>query len=132
VAFLAAPEEVAVRELFDQLVERYNNQDAKAIAELFASDADAITAFNKYKGREQIEQLFTGFEGDRVETPDVSIRFLTDRVALMDFEIKLSGLRGVNQEKLPPMRIQAALIATKENGLWQFSALRIRTFTTAQ
>ena len=103
-----ADESEAVRKLMDLFVEAYNRHDAKAIAELFTSDADAYVSFGKYHGRDQIERLFTGLEGNPIESPskEAFIRFLTPDVALMDVETKLTGLRGVDGGVLPALLIK--------------------------
>jgi uncharacterized protein (TIGR02246 family) len=132
-AFGATEDEEAIRKLMDEFVAAYNQHDAAAMAEFFTSDADACVSLSKYRGRDQIEQFFTGLEGDAIESPAKtgSIRFLTPNVALMDVETTLTGLRGANGAELPPLMIKACFIATKKDDRWAYGALRIQTFSTS-
>jgi uncharacterized protein (TIGR02246 family) len=129
-----ADESEALRKLMDEFVEAYNRHDARAMADLFAPDADVCVSLSRYRGRDQIERFFTGLEGNPIESlsKEASIRFLTPNVALMDVETKLTGLRGVNGAELPALLIKACFIVTKNNDRWIYGALRIQTFSSSQ
>lgn len=83
------PDEQAVRQLSQRLVETYNAGQAKVIAAAFLPDGEAVDEEgNVYQGREQVEQAFTKFfekfPGAKMTLDLVSIRVLGPGLAVED------------------------------------------------
>lgn len=114
----------AIKKLFDNFNNEFNNHDAHAIAMLFTENADFITVQGaKSQGRAAIEEhlapLFAGrlkmIHRD-VTSPD--IRFLRSDTATIDSNYETSGLAGPNGAPVPPAKGLYDWIVVKQNGRW--------------
>jgi uncharacterized protein (TIGR02246 family) len=119
-------DEVAIRHLFQSLLDAWGAGDACAYAGLFTDDADYV-AFDgvNQKGREAIfvghQPLFERFlKGSRLIGEIVSIRFLAPNVALLHATGN-TILAGKTAPSPARASIQT-LVAVKRDDEWQFTA----------
>jgi uncharacterized protein (TIGR02246 family) len=82
-----ASDEASVRAVVMRQAETWNRHDAKAYADLFATNADSVNVLGwRWKGREEINRKLTAahqhmFKDSTLTITDVQIRFLTPEVA---------------------------------------------------
>jgi len=121
-------DEAAVRDLYEQLMEGWNQGSGEAFAAPFADDGDLI-AFDgtHFQGREEIvpfhQRLFdTHLKGTRLVGQVTSIRFLGPDVALMHAR---GGtiMRGKSAPAPERDSIQT-LVASRSGGGWRLSAFQ--------
>ena len=85
----ANPDEQAIRQQSQRMMEAYNGGQAKAIAAAFLPEGEAVDEEgNVYQGREQLEQVFTKFfetfPGAKMTLDVASIRVLGPGLAIED------------------------------------------------
>jgi len=114
----------AIKKLFADFNDAFNNHDAHAAAMLFTDDGDFITvAGAKTTGQAGIEQHLAPLFAGRLKTAhrDVSfrdIRFLRPDVATVDSDFEMSGLVGASGAAIPPGKGLYDWIVMKQNGRW--------------
>ncbi len=123
-----APDEPAVRALYQQMMDGWNQGSGEAFAAPFAEDADFI-AFDgtHFKGCQEIarfhQPLFeTYLKGTRLVGTVTSVRFLCPDVALMQ-AIGGTVMRGKSAPAPERDSIQT-LVATKHDGAWRLAAFQ--------
>jgi uncharacterized protein (TIGR02246 family) len=114
----------AVKKLFNDFNDAFNNHDAHAVAMLFAEDADfintqAVTTHGRAAVEEHLAPLFAG----RLKAVhrDVSlrdIRFLRADTATVDSNYETSGIIGADGATVPPAKGLYDWIVMKQNGRW--------------
>jgi uncharacterized protein (TIGR02246 family) len=121
-------DEAAVRTLYQQLMDGWNQGSSDAFAAPFAEDGDFI-AFDgtHFKGRQEIAQfhqpLFeTYLKGTRLVGQVISVRFLSPEVALMH-AVGGTVMRGKSAPAPERDSIQT-LVATKRDGEWCLAAFQ--------
>jgi len=121
-------DEVAVRTLYQQLMDGWNQGSSDAFAAPFAEDGDFI-AFDgtHFKGRQEIAQfhqpLFeTYLKGTRLVGQVISVRFLSPEAALMH-AVGGTVMRGKSAPAPERDSIQT-LVATKRDGEWCLAAFQ--------
>jgi uncharacterized protein (TIGR02246 family) len=123
----AFQDEVAIRQLFENLVTSWNKGDGEGYAAQFTDDSDYI-AFDgtHFKGRkanaDNHQKLFDTFlKGSTLEQQRVTdLRFLSPDVALLHMvgTVKLKW-----QKRVAPGRFSIqTLVAVKQNGAWKIAA----------
>src|SRR6187397_1055732 len=104
----------------------WNKHDAKAIAELYHTDATWINWFGEYeKGRDSIQVHFqkihsTYYKTSHVNTVSIEdLIFIKSDVALSHVRMDLTG-----DERYPgqTMRFRRTIILTKRDGVWRILA----------
>jgi len=119
-------DEVAIRDLFWQLLEAWGRGDGYAYGALFTEDADYIAFDGSHtKGRREIasshQQLFDKFlKGTRLTGRIESGRFPSPDVALV-YTVGSTVMRGKSKPSPERDSIQT-LVATKSDGEWLFAA----------
>jgi uncharacterized protein (TIGR02246 family) len=121
-------DEKALRELFQQILDGWNQGDGQAFAASFTEDADYIVVNGMYlKGREAIaaghQQIFeTFYRGSQLEGSIKSIRFLSDDVALLH----LHGRPRLPGQALPAPEQYSiqTLISIRQAERWWFTAFQ--------
>ena len=121
-------EETAVRALYEQLVDGWNDGSGEAFAAPFAEDGDLIGFDGTHlKGRHRIatfhQRLFgTYLEGTRLVGRVKSVRFVGPDVALVH---ALGGIqrRGKSDPSSRRDSIQT-LVAVRRGGEWRFAAFQ--------
>ena len=106
--------------------EGWNRHDAKAIAELYHTEAAWINWFGEYeKGRDSIQVHFQKIHSTYYKTSHVStvaiedLTFIKSDVALSHIRMDLTG-----DERYPgqTMRFRRTIILTKRDGVWRILA----------
>lgn len=126
-----AEDEAAIDMLTDKFTEAWANGDAKAIAALYAVDADRMEITGVIsKGREEIEtnvaEILSMYEGSQVKIERTSpIRFIKPNIAVWDGTWEIIGAPEVEGEP-PPTKGAGTVVAVKQNGQWLCAADRSR------
>lgn len=118
--------EAALYELFQQMLDGWNQGDGQAYAAPFTEDADYVIVDGKHvKGREVIasghQYIFnTIFKGSKMKGQVKDIRFLSADIALMHAEgvLQLPGQVGMASEQASTMTI----VAIRQIDRWGFTA----------
>ena len=118
-------DEAAIRTSAAAFEKAYNNHDAKAIAALFAPEAQMIDEDGKtVQGREAIEQVFTGVFGDdpktKIEVSIESIRMVGTALAVETGSTKTTPAPGETPEN---SRYTVLHVKTRE-GKWLMALAR--------
>jgi uncharacterized protein (TIGR02246 family) len=118
----------AVKKLFNDFNDAFNNHDAHAAAMLFTEDADyiniqAITTHGRAGVEEHLAPLFAG----RLKTVhrDVSlraIRFLRPDIATVDSDYESSGTMTPDGAAMPPAKGLYDWVVMKQDGHWLIAA----------
>jgi uncharacterized protein (TIGR02246 family) len=136
-ASYAAAEERRIRDLTRQLAEAWNRNDGAAYAALFTEDGDYVAFDGTHlKGREENarhhDRLFEGvLRGTRLVYEDVSVRFLTEDVAVMHGYG--SVLMPWQSTVAPRRRSLQTYVVVKQDGAWRIAAFhntRVRPLPT--
>jgi uncharacterized protein (TIGR02246 family) len=121
-------DEVAVRDLYQELMTGWNQGSGSAFAAAFTEDGDLV-AFDgtHFKGREEIasshQPLFDKWmKGTRLVGKVKSVRFLASDVAVMH-AIGGTVMRGQSEPSPERDSIQT-LIATRQDGEWRLAAFQ--------
>jgi uncharacterized protein (TIGR02246 family) len=124
----AVADEVAIRALYQQMMDAWNKGSDEAYAAPFAEDGDLI-GFDgtHFKGRQEIapfhQRLFeTHLKGTRLVGQVTSVRFLSLDVALMH-AVGGTVMRGKSGPSPERDSIQT-LVATKRGGEWLLAAFQ--------
>jgi uncharacterized protein (TIGR02246 family) len=129
----AQDDEAAIRRLSSDFFAAWTRHDVKAMAAVFADDADLINPFGRVaKGRAEIEKLFTEehagpFKGTSYEAT-VSLRMVAPGVALGDWESTVTGMHDASSQALPPFKHHVAAVYVKKGGRWLTVAARPYAF----
>lgn len=121
-----SPDEIAVRTLYQQLLDGWNKRNADACAMLFAKDGEAI-GFDgsQMTGQEEIASTYQQIFADHITAPYVSkirsVHLLSSEVAILR---AIAGMVPPGQSDLnPAVNTHQTLVAVKHDGSW-----RIRLF----
>ena len=121
-------DEAAVRALYQQLMDGWNQGSGEAFAAVFTEDGDLV-AFDgtHFKGRQEIapfhQQLFDKWlKGSRLVGEVKDVRFLSPDVALMH-AVGGTVMRG-KSEPVPERDSIQTLVATRQEGEWRLAAFQ--------
>jgi uncharacterized protein (TIGR02246 family) len=118
----------AIRHLIAETTAAFSSHDAKAFARHYTPDAWLVTVRGEsMAGTAEIESgLATIFESRaqsaKLETLDVSIRFIRPDIALAHVLNELSGLKSPSGDLLPAHRELSIRVLVKDNGVWRVTA----------
>lgn len=120
----ANPDELAIRQQSQRLVEAYNSGQAKAIAAAFAPEGEAVDEEgNVYQGREQVEQVFTkffeAFPGAKMTLEVTSTRMLGPGLAVVDGTRKV-----VTKDEKGKAATRFTLMYVKRDSQWLIASAR--------
>jgi len=123
-------EKSALRDCLDQLWDAYSRADAKAIAELYHSNANLILLGQEVAvGREALEREYKkllaidSLRSDTRVKRAFRIHLVTGDVAIVDAAARLSRTAaGGEEEKLGDVFF--TIVAVKENGEWRLAGIR--------
>ena len=126
-----ADDEIAgVRKSCEAVVSGWNKHDAKAIAAVFAEDADMISPHGQLvSGRAAIEKAFTEDMNGPLKESAITVikepvRFPTADIAVSDAEVTLEGALGPDGKKSAPMTMIVTNVWKKADGKWWIYASR--------
>jgi uncharacterized protein (TIGR02246 family) len=125
---LKSDDEVAIRKLYQQMIDGWNAVNGDAFAAPYTDDSDFIGFDGTYmKGRQEIasfhQMLFNKFlKGTSLIGKIRSIRFVTMDVAIM---IAVSGTVMAGQSDIEPERNSIhTIVAVKRDSNWHFAAFQ--------
>jgi uncharacterized protein (TIGR02246 family) len=129
-----ADDEASIRRFGVDFSAAWNRHDPKAMASFWAEDGDLINPFGRWaKGRAEVEKLFQDehagvMAGTSYSTTLSSVRFLTPDVAVTDWDIVVTGMRGPDGSAAPPFKPHLALVMVRRGGRWLSLAARPYAF----
>lgn len=138
-AFAADGDAAAQQEagaLLTKFMAAWSASDANALSSLFATDADFVNPWGTYaRGRDAIKTFYAGafsmgYAGSKGEGALVSVRALSDNLAVIDGRWRISGAK--NQDGTARTDEKGILVAVigKRGDDWQILALRENTSAT--
>jgi uncharacterized protein (TIGR02246 family) len=126
----AADDDAAgIKKSCEAVVSGWNKHDAKAIAAVFAEDADMITPDGRLvSGRAAIEKAFAEDHSGVMKESTVTVmkepvRFPTADVAVSDAEVSVAGVAGPDGKKTD-MTLVITNVWKKADGKWWLYACR--------
>lgn len=117
-------DESAIRQIPARFEVAWNQHDMKALASLFAEDADFVNVAGVWwKGRREIEQAHvqthaTMFKDSTLRVGEVKVRFLKPDVALVHVHWNLSGDTGPDGAARSPRSGIMSQVVVKQHGVW--------------
>jgi uncharacterized protein (TIGR02246 family) len=126
----AKPAEAATA-LVDAFGTAWAEGDAAALADLFLSDGDYVSAVGRVaRGREEIAALFADeqgsfMKGTRLTFSGVRARSLESDLMLIDASAELRGVEGPQGRAVTPLRHQLVAVARRQKGTWRLLAARL-------
>jgi uncharacterized protein (TIGR02246 family) len=132
-----AEDEASIRKFGLDFAAAWNKHDSKAMAAFWAEDGDLINPFGRAaKGRAEVEKLFHDEQagpmaGTTYATTLSSVRFLTPDVALSDWEIVVTGMRGPDGSAGAPFKPHVFIVLARKGGQWLTAAARPYQFLPA-
>jgi uncharacterized protein (TIGR02246 family) len=121
-------DEAAVRDLYQQLMDGWNQGSGEAFAAAFTEDGDLV-AFDgtHFKGREEIalfhQELFDKWlKGSRLVGEVKDVRFLSPDIVLMH-AVGSTVMRGKSEPSPERDSIQT-LVAIRQDGEWRLAAFQ--------
>jgi uncharacterized protein (TIGR02246 family) len=120
---------IQIRDLEAQQESAWNAHDASAYSKLFTSDADTVNVLGWWwRSRDELEsKLSTAFRfvfaGSRLHLDEVSVRFLTDQVAIVHVQWSMTGALSPNGSgnNVPSKGIQTQTLLRTQEG-WRIAA----------
>ena len=118
----------AIRHLIAETTAAFSSHDAKAFARHYTPDAWLVTVRGEsMAGTGEIESgLSSIFESRaqsaKLETLDISIRFVRPDIALAHVLNELSGLKSPSGDVLPAHRELSIRVLVKDDGVWRVTA----------
>jgi uncharacterized protein (TIGR02246 family) len=138
VAAVAAPrshgaardrDESEIRAVQTRQAEAWNRHDAKAYADLFEEDGEAVNVVGWWwKGRPEIESKLVAafahvFHESTLTITEVEVRFLTPEIAVAHVRWTMTGARTPPQIPEPRAGIQTQVLRKRE-GRWLIAAFQ--------
>jgi uncharacterized protein (TIGR02246 family) len=126
-----AVSENQIRAMYDAFAVAWNKHDPKALAEMWAIDADHGEPDGHHaNGRDEILDLLTKQHGSVFKNTVLSLGiedvwFLTADVALIDGTYAISGIVAPDGTQVPPRKGNITSVLLKEGGKWSIAASRL-------
>jgi uncharacterized protein (TIGR02246 family) len=114
----------AIEDIAAKLAEAWNRHDARALAAIFAEDADFTNVFGMVaKGRAAIEALHaplfkTIFKDSRLSVTETGVRLIRPDVASVDVKWTMTGARDPHGNPWPEREGLLNWIATRHGDGW--------------
>jgi uncharacterized protein (TIGR02246 family) len=114
----------AIEGIAARLAEAWNRRDSRALAEIFAEDADFTNVFGMMaKGRAAIEALHaplfrTMFKDSQLTVTETRVRLIRPDVASVDVKWKMTGARDPLGNPWPEREGLLNWIATRHANAW--------------
>ncbi len=130
-AFAGGSEEAAILKVHEDFAANWNKNDYKAMAAMFADDADLINPLGRVaKGKAEIEKLYmdeqtTAFKGSHFTSDcKAGVRFVKPDVAVVTCSFDVTGGKTPDGGAMPPLKgiYTATMVKTKTR--WQVVAGR--------
>jgi uncharacterized protein (TIGR02246 family) len=114
----------AVKKLFNDFNDAFNNHDAHGVAALFTDDADfintqAVTTHGKAEVEQHLAPLFTGrLKAVRRDVVLRDVRFLGPDAAIVYSNYETIGMVSADGATIPPVKGFYDWTVIKQNGRW--------------
>jgi uncharacterized protein (TIGR02246 family) len=128
----------AIKKLFADFNDAFNNHDAHAVAMLFADEDDFITVGGaSFRGRTAIEQHLAPLFSGRAKTlhREAALRdihFLSPDTALVTSDTVTSGMTTPDGGAVPAVKGQYDWVVLRQNGRWLIAVWHESNPTTPQ
>ncbi len=125
----AETEEHAIRAVVDRFMDAWNRHDAKALAAVFAEDADFTNVRSiGASGRQKIEDFHapmfaTIFSKSHLEYTDIKARLIRPDVAAVDVHWKMSGATDSQGNPRPDREGLLSFVMAKNAGRWEIAVM---------
>ncbi len=129
---MVTDEEQAIRGVIREMLEAFNEQDARRSALAFAPDGELATVGGEwFRGASQIEKglatIFATRAGNaRLRNLETTIRIIRPDVALAHVKNELSGLVDADGRSVPPHVEFSLRVLVKDGGKWRVAAMHNR------
>lgn len=129
--------EAWLKQLHGQLILAWQHADAKAMASVYAEDADLVIPTGlTMRGKQEIEHFYAnvfdaGYRGSQGASEIVRIRFLRPDIAVVD---ATWSIKNVHDRQGSPAADEAGVltfVAVRSSGAWQIAVVREQTSATA-
>ena len=120
--------ETEIRQQIIRMTEAFNAHNARAQASFFTEDADFVSARGlRWRGageiEEGLERLFaTSLQQARLDTQEVTVRFVRDDMAVAHVRNRLSGRLLADGQTAPPHEEISVRVYVRESGTWRIVA----------
>jgi uncharacterized protein (TIGR02246 family) len=127
---MATDAKAAIEESDRDFVAAWNAHDAKRMAAHFEEDGNLINPFGRVaQGRAAVEKLFTDeqttvFKASTFTINSDSIRMLTPSLALVDWEVTITGMVDSAGKTMPPLPNHVTVVMRESGGHWHVVAGR--------
>jgi uncharacterized protein (TIGR02246 family) len=121
-------DQIAIERIVTAFIDAWNRHDMKALAALFAEDADFVNVIGlHWRGRAEIEKNHvaihqTRMKNSQLRTTALSQRFLRPDVALAHATWQLQGDTGVDGKAAAPRRGILMAVVVKQGKGWTIAA----------
>lgn len=123
-----AQADALIRAQLAAMREAFNAHDAHAAASVYTDDADLVTVRGEwFRGREAIGRGLEGVFATRLRAAtkrivSVSVRMVSEELAVAHVLDELSGLLDAKGQELPPHRELSVRAFVAENDTWKVAA----------
>jgi uncharacterized protein (TIGR02246 family) len=130
-------EEQAIREVIHEMIDAFNEHDARRSSRVFTADGDLATVRGEwFHGAAEIEKGLETVFATRARAAclkqiDTTIRFIRPDVALAHVKNELSGLIGSDGQNLPAHVEFSLRVLVKEGHQWRVAAMHNRRVDVA-
>ncbi len=121
--------EQAVQQIVDAFAAAWNDHDARALAALFAQDADFTNVFGMTaRGRSSIEQFHrpifeTMFKDSRLEATRTQIRPVRPDVVALDMHWSMTGARDPEGNEWPERHGLISMVIVRDQDVWSIAVM---------
>ena len=127
-ATIHAEDEVAIKRICLERIERFNKTHELPRAAEFTPDADFVNVYGMWrKGAAEIEarqgeRMKTVLKEAKITSLDLRIRFIRPDVAIAHQTQEMTGMLSPDGQKMPPHRERSIRVLVKERGKWLTTA----------
>ncbi len=130
-AFAGGSEDAAILKVHEDFAANWNKNDYKAMAAMFADDADLINPLGRVaKGKAEIEKLYqdeqtTAFKGSHFTSDCAAgLHVIKPDVAVVTCSFTVTGGKLPDSKPMPPLKGIYTATMVKANNRWQVVAGR--------
>lgn len=124
-----AKDEEGIKKILTDFTDAWNKHDAKIFSNVFSEDADFTNVVGKGgTGRNEIEKFHapmfsTRFKDTYQKINRSKIRFIKPDVAAVDAWWEMTGIKGPEDQDMPPRKGLLNVIMTKNNDIWLITVM---------
>lgn len=123
-------DETAIRDHSAAFVAAWNRHEPKAMAATWSEDGSLINPFGRLaEGRAAIEKLLTEehstvMRGTTYALKTIGVRFLSNTIAVADWNSEISGMHDPKGAALPVFKHRVVAVLVKKSGSWSTAVAR--------